>query len=260
MTIKVENGRVSVQAEFHPDFPARAKQLGGRWNAPAKVWTFDERDAERVRSLCRDLYGTDGGGDVDLVTVTVRGEALKDGPAIFFCGREIASRRGRDASARLGTGVIVTAGELPPRGGSAKNPAVCPAGLVFEIRDVPRVLAERAVAAWRAAVQERAAEIVANPDQTWRTPLPGDGVSVVAELHAPEAPLTVAPLAPAAIASLGTALAFQMAAELATELHAGRDAAIEAIKQMGARGREELRHMLLNLLKAENGAAGKVQP
>jgi DNA repair protein RadC len=58
-TIIEHDGHLIVTAPFHPDFPARARMLGGAWDGARKAWLFDPRDAERVRTLCREIYGTD---------------------------------------------------------------------------------------------------------------------------------------------------------------------------------------------------------
>ena len=35
--------------------------LGGEWDGIRRVWLFDLGDGERVRTLCREIYGTDNG-------------------------------------------------------------------------------------------------------------------------------------------------------------------------------------------------------
>jgi DNA repair protein RadC len=55
-----QDGRIAVSSPYHPNFPARARSLGGTWDAAQRVWFFDAADHERVRSLCREIYGTDG--------------------------------------------------------------------------------------------------------------------------------------------------------------------------------------------------------
>ena len=54
------DGRITVSSPYHPKFPARARSLGGVWDAARRVWVFDSADHDRVRSLCREIYGTDG--------------------------------------------------------------------------------------------------------------------------------------------------------------------------------------------------------
>ena len=52
------DGRITVSSPYHPKFPARARSLGGVWDAARRVWVFDAADHDRVRSLCREIYGT----------------------------------------------------------------------------------------------------------------------------------------------------------------------------------------------------------
>jgi DNA repair protein RadC len=60
LSIIEEEGRIAVSSPYHPNFPARARSLGGIWNAARRVWVFDSADNDRVRALCREIYGTDG--------------------------------------------------------------------------------------------------------------------------------------------------------------------------------------------------------
>src|SRR5437660_12883872 len=55
-----QDGRIAVSSPYHPNFPARARSLGGIWNAARRVWVFDSADHDRVRSLCREIYGPEG--------------------------------------------------------------------------------------------------------------------------------------------------------------------------------------------------------
>jgi DNA repair protein RadC len=60
LSIIEQNGRIAVTSPYHPNFPARARGLGGSWDAARRVWLFDASDHDRVKSLCREIYGTDG--------------------------------------------------------------------------------------------------------------------------------------------------------------------------------------------------------
>jgi DNA repair protein RadC len=59
-SIVEQDGRLVVTSPYHPNFPARARGLGGEWDAARHVWVFDPADHDRVESLCREIYGTDG--------------------------------------------------------------------------------------------------------------------------------------------------------------------------------------------------------
>ena len=143
--VKVEAGKVLVKSPFNPDFPPKARQLGGQWREP--LWVFDARDEERVRELCRAIYGTEGTGCDELVTlrvtVTCDWEQRRDG--LYLAGRQIARAFGRKSGAKLGAGVVVLSGGFSS-GGSVNNwKTICKAGTVFELRDVPRYAAEKAL-------------------------------------------------------------------------------------------------------------------
>ena len=51
VSIAEQGDRIVVGAPYHPNFPARARLLGGDWDA---------LEDARVRSLCREIYGADG--------------------------------------------------------------------------------------------------------------------------------------------------------------------------------------------------------
>ena len=63
VSIVEQGGRIVVGTPYHPNFPARARLLGGDWDALRHVWIFDAREDDRVRSLCREIYGADGSTD-----------------------------------------------------------------------------------------------------------------------------------------------------------------------------------------------------
>ena len=133
---------IEVHSPYHPDFPSRARDLGGKWNSRAELWSFDARDEEHVRALLRDIYGSDGSGE-EVATVTVRHRVSgreSDSPKLFLFGREIASKFGRDSRPSLGQGVVIVEGGFPTRGGSRNYPKLRGAGTVLEIRDVPASL------------------------------------------------------------------------------------------------------------------------
>lgn len=140
VSITESNGALHVASPYHPDFPSRAKKLGGRWDGARKVWTFDARDLERVAELCRDVFGTDGREpDGPAVTLRVTFPKADDTyeKACFVAGRQVARAYDRDGGATLGEGVITLEGGFGSAG-SRKNPTLCvKAGTVIEVRDVP---------------------------------------------------------------------------------------------------------------------------
>lgn len=140
---KTNDGRVAAMTPYHPNFPARARALGGKFvdtTSGGKAWAFDARDEERVRAICLDIYGTDG---TPTDTVTLRVTALADmyeaAGSIYVAGRVLARAFGRDSGAKLGEGVVHLSGKMPNSGGSVRNWRTTVAdGSVFEVRDVPR--------------------------------------------------------------------------------------------------------------------------
>jgi DNA repair protein RadC len=58
LSIVEKDGRIALTSPYHPNFPARARGLGGVWDAARRVWVFDAADRDRVESLCLEIYGT----------------------------------------------------------------------------------------------------------------------------------------------------------------------------------------------------------
>src|SRR5690554_5284497 len=123
ITVTTENGRTSVKSLYDRDFVIQAKTLGGKWDPADKAWMFDARDEQRVRDLCRRVYGTDGNpiDGSDLVTVRVRlarHENSKYENYAKFAGQRIAHRPSRDEPVKLAANVVLVEGTLPSSGGS----------------------------------------------------------------------------------------------------------------------------------------------
>ena len=83
LSIVEQDGRIAVSTPYHPNFPAKARSLGGVWDAARRLWLFDAGDHDRVKSLCREIYGTGGLEDG------------KDGMAPFPQGRRARQERVR---------------------------------------------------------------------------------------------------------------------------------------------------------------------
>lgn len=192
VTITEAGSNLVVSTPYVEEFPPAARKIGGRWNGSDKTWIFDSRDTDRVKSLCRNLFGTAGAEDeADLITVQIKLDELNQ-PAFFecangssyanrirWCGRVIAHRASRDGDVDLGDGVRLVAGTFEYRGGSVKNPALGDLdGVELEVRDVPRLMFDQlpdtdgvtvldttvdreALAAERTRLLERLAEITA---------------------------------------------------------------------------------------------------
>src|SRR3954454_15107857 len=57
LSIFERDGKIAVRSPYHPQFPARARQLGGTWDAGRLIWLFDAREEERVKALCEEVFG-----------------------------------------------------------------------------------------------------------------------------------------------------------------------------------------------------------
>lgn len=157
-----ERPAILCRTPYHPRFVSEAKRLGGKWSPSSKAWVFDPRDRERVEALCREVYGTAGEEDCELVSVRIRAldEIWNLHEAVYFAGRVVARAWGRDSGAKLGPGVVQVAGERPRSGGSAKYwRTTIPKDAVFELRDLPRAAVEAAIAKERERGEEARWEI-----------------------------------------------------------------------------------------------------
>lgn len=141
---KNDNEMIYVKTPYSSEFVKGAWDLNGSWIARQQEWAFDPRDIERVRELCRNVYGVD---DInvapELVTVRLHLDTLYSDyrQSLELFGRTIARRPGRDSRVQMDSSVVVIAGGFPANGGSAKNPALKEeAGTILEVRDVPASL------------------------------------------------------------------------------------------------------------------------
>ncbi len=138
ITLTTLGNSLLLAAPFHPEMPARAREIGGRFDRDSRAWRFDIRDQARVEQLAADFYGylPDATGETCTVRVTLTGYAIPQ--EVRFAGRVIARRYERDYAVRLPDNVVIVDGRFPARGGSRANPAIgeCD-GVVLEIRDLP---------------------------------------------------------------------------------------------------------------------------
>ena len=166
-------GHIAVATPFSREFIAAARSISGRWDAPAKVWTFDSRDRERLTEILYKFFGyvEHPSGELATVRVTLDGGTYEDDGQVKFLGRVIASRWSRDEVVRLAEGVVKVSGEFSRSGGSRAHPRVCPYGcqpVTLEIRNIPResLAAERNLA-W-VLVSTYPEAIKAESDPEWR--------------------------------------------------------------------------------------------
>ena len=139
--------RLYVRTPYHPRFIERARSLHGRWEAKRMAWCFSSRDEERIRQVCREIFGTDGDDEPLLVIVRVALDAIKvDGAELYLCGRQVLRKRHRDLPPLLGEDVIVYKGSLKEYGGSKQHPEITwEPDTWLEIRNVPLTLAQKLI-------------------------------------------------------------------------------------------------------------------
>ena len=199
VTITSALGKISVASPFNNKFPARARNLGGKWEGGQ--WVFDRRVEPDVRALCVELYGTDGTAPADVVDVRVivtPSQAWGHTPfatnflTVTLAGRPVARAFHRDSGARTNEGVIVRQGGWTS-GGSRKNPCIefkDSETTEVEVLDVPRAAAEALIAEYPEMISIIPREPApANAPATVSVPLSaGDVSALLAALRATGGP------------------------------------------------------------------------
>lgn len=125
ITVTENNNLISVNSPYNPEFISAAKQISGRWNPDSKTWDFKDDYREKVHEILADVYGwrAETTGEVVDVRVTLTG-LNADKRTVYFAGRQIAWRPGRDMRARVADNVIIENGTFPSSGGSVRYPTV----------------------------------------------------------------------------------------------------------------------------------------
>ena len=153
VTIRVADGRLELQAPYHPILPFRSKQIGGKWLGADIGWVFPLEEEQALRRVCLDIWAVDGSPaaldeTVDLYIAVderapIRSVFVAYQSPIFLVGREIAASLKNRRGARPGRGVKFLLGK--PRCVLSSNSwmTTIPNGSIFIMRDVPAVAAER---------------------------------------------------------------------------------------------------------------------
>lgn len=122
ITVEIVGDKLAVSSPYNAKFPAKARKLGGKWTGGR--WVFPAHVGERVRELCRTIYGSDG--DVEAPRVLVR-VALDEGHdydcSLTLAGIPVARVFDRDGGAKIDDGAAVLEGGITS-GGSRKNPLI----------------------------------------------------------------------------------------------------------------------------------------
>lgn len=150
--ITVTDRFVIAETPYNLDFIAGARGLNGAFNrpgvTPAKTWSFDARDEDRVRQLCRTVFGTDG-TPADGPTLTLRLPVVaaynrKEDSEFRAAGLRLVWRPARDADVRYAPNVVPVSGGFPGSAGSVAYPELAPyEGTVIEVRDLPADVARK---------------------------------------------------------------------------------------------------------------------
>jgi len=119
--IESKGETIYITTPYNPNFVAKVKRTGAKWDGASKRWHTDARNIEIVRGIMREVYGRD---DSTQETVSVRiilnrALGIYGAPIVLF-GKTVASASGRDSGARLGEGVAFERGAANS-GGSVKN-------------------------------------------------------------------------------------------------------------------------------------------
>lgn len=142
--IITEDNRVYAFTPYNPSFPTQAKKIGGRWNPDLKAWSFDARDEDRVHEMVRNIYGTDGTNNGDLVTVHVPIADYENDKEVRVGGITVLEKVHRDQVPRLvGDNVVRISGTFLYKSGSMRFPTIGENDVILEVRDIPREVAEK---------------------------------------------------------------------------------------------------------------------
>jgi hypothetical protein len=138
-----DGSKILVKAPFNPEFNAKAKNHGGRWDTSQRAWVFDVRVETPVRETLRIVYGTDSETYAS-ATVTIDAkewwgkDEVGDNASMYFAGRKILARRYRDSPIELCDGVTLIEGSFKQRGGSTRYPSLdLDYDTIIQVFDVP---------------------------------------------------------------------------------------------------------------------------
>ena len=83
-------GRLVVNAPDHPSFSVLARDLGGLWDDAHRVWVFESTHGDRVRVLCREIFGDGSDGKAPSVSPSGRGRSshqVANAVTVHYSGR-----------------------------------------------------------------------------------------------------------------------------------------------------------------------------
>lgn len=143
--VVISESMIKVFCPYSKSFVDFAHMRNAKWSDQHKCWIFDIRDEFAVRSTLIDIYGTDDYASCEKVDVRINLDGFNTNVTrVFLLGRELAVRRYWDAPVYLGEKVAIIQGgfEKEPKSRRYRTCDALP-GTVLEVRDVPRIIAER---------------------------------------------------------------------------------------------------------------------
>lgn len=149
-TVNLKDGSKAIKLEspYHPDLPARLRQLGGHgWSDAAKAWYLPADVESEVRAICLEIYGIDpmASSNADVINVKMDVSDRSFDEHFWEFGRQLLRRPARDIAVRPGEGVSILSGGFARSGGSRNNPRIGYAddNTILLIRGVPRHMVEQ---------------------------------------------------------------------------------------------------------------------
>jgi hypothetical protein len=115
--LDVKDNRLEVKVPENNIFKKRALQLGGYWEN--SVWNFDLREKDLVSNACREIFGSDGTDNEQLVDIAINvkeGLSSKNRAPLYLFGKMLVYAREKEGIGPLRiepvqvSGVIVTEG------------------------------------------------------------------------------------------------------------------------------------------------------
>lgn len=125
ITFTATDTKISVNSPYSPSFVSRAKEIGGKWDASNRAWTFRPDVEDLVRKALTDIYGWAEGVPLHRQTVEFDADLLEE-ELNSWCldGRRVVTRYYRDSAVKIADGAAVVSGKFTSSGGSMRNPRV----------------------------------------------------------------------------------------------------------------------------------------
>lgn len=136
-----ESANFQCYTPYCEEFVRAARERGGLWSDSLKCWLFDVRDEMAVRGILVDTFGTDDYELCEKCTIRVDFDGFKVNTSKVYIGGRLVVRR-TIWKIKYGEGVVVISGEFYE---SRRGDLYAKPGTVVEIRDMPKLIAEKLV-------------------------------------------------------------------------------------------------------------------